>query len=143
MLATGLFAFSLETPSTCILIRENGIDGYVQGVGSNVCCDTAGAGDYGSNYVAYYFDGGNVKHSLAISGGSVTLPAGVTGFYVAVQTTQDNVYVADAQNGVLRKVVANASLSSGAVTTIVGVAGKVRFGHVARLPLAHAALAGN
>ncbi|MEZ0265760.1 MAG: Calx-beta domain-containing protein, partial [Phycisphaerae bacterium] len=54
--------------------------------------DSAEPADYSSGFTAYYFTSGNVKQPLAISGGSVTLPGGVTAFHVSVGTTADSVY---------------------------------------------------
>ena len=55
--------------------------------------DTAGSGDYSAltSATAYYYDG-STKTPLTISEGKVTLPAGVTSFFVSVPTTQDGAY---------------------------------------------------
>ena len=55
--------------------------------------DTAGVGDYSAlaGATAYYYVG-STKTALPISAGKVTLPAGVTSFFVSVPTTQDGAY---------------------------------------------------
>ena len=86
-------------------------------------------------------DNGNGTLRAITPGGTVTTLAGTAqsfgsqdGIGAAAQfgalfgvsiDASGNVYVADANNGVIRKVVPNASLSSGTVTTIVGVPGKL------------------
>jgi hypothetical protein len=47
--------------------------------------------DYGPGYKeAYYYDGSNNKQTLTINGNSVSVPQGVTVFFVSVQTTNDS-----------------------------------------------------
>ncbi len=54
--------------------------------------DTADTDDYdAAAMAAYYFDGGT-KVELTITDGKITLPAGVTGFFVGVPTTDDEEY---------------------------------------------------
>jgi Ca2+-binding RTX toxin-like protein len=57
--------------------------------------DTADGDDYDSNFTAFYIDGDDNKQSLTVTGGKITLPAGVSTFYVSVETTDDEVFEGD------------------------------------------------
>ena len=49
---------------------------------------TAGTADYNITFTAYYYNGAT-QVALPVIGGKITLPAGVSSFYVSVPTTQD------------------------------------------------------
>ena len=54
---------------------------------------TAGAAeddDYSSSFTAFYYDSNNAKQTLTINAGKISLPAGVTEFYVSVETEDDD-----------------------------------------------------
>ncbi|QVL52845.1 MAG: hypothetical protein KFB97_16005 [Cyanobium sp. M30B3] len=54
--------------------------------------DSAASADYDAASISAYYYVGDVKTPLTINDGKVTLPAGVTSFFVAVSTTQDDTY---------------------------------------------------
>ena len=57
--------------------------------------DTASSSDYASSFTAFYYDAQNAKQTLTITNGKISLPAGVTDFYVSVLTTDDETFEGD------------------------------------------------
>ncbi|WP_310565478.1 putative Ig domain-containing protein, partial [Hydrogenophaga sp.] len=60
-------------------------------IGLALSSGTAGAEDYSAlaGASAYYFDGEGLKVTLTITAGKITLPTGVSSFFVSVPSTQD------------------------------------------------------
>ncbi|HSV55318.1 MAG TPA: choice-of-anchor U domain-containing protein, partial [Burkholderiaceae bacterium] len=78
--------------------------------------DTAEADDHGATLTVYYFEG-DTRHELVVAGGKISLPAGVTTFFVSVPTTSDAVYEGAESRALTASVTGGASDSG--VSTLV------------------------
>jgi hypothetical protein len=84
--------------------------------------DTATSGtDYSATYTAFYYSGGT-KTSLTVTSNQITLPAGVTTFYVAATTTSDSSYEGS------ENLTLTAAFNSAALKYANGSSGTVRTG---------------
>ncbi|OYY61481.1 MAG: hypothetical protein B7Y51_10090, partial [Burkholderiales bacterium 28-67-8] len=91
--------------------------------------DTALADDYSSTVTAYYYVG-LVRNELPITAGKISLPAGVTSFFVSVATTNDTPKVLEgAEHFTLTAAITSGASGSDTATIVDDGSGKVYDDH--------------